>query len=145
MIDQIKNSPPAQETPYPLQAHLGFVLTNWKKNFCHLELPLEPFLMNRFGVPHGGVHAVLLDTVMGYAGCFTGDANAQRFTVTLSLNVNFLAQSRGKILFAEGWRIGGGRRIFFAEGQVKDDTGELVATGTGTFRYRSESVQKERT
>ena len=101
--------------------------------------------MNRFGVPHGGVHAVLLDTVMGYAGCFTGCANAQRFTVTLSLNVSFLAQSRGNILFAEAWRIGGGRRIFFAEGQVKDDTGELVATGTGTFRYRSESVQKERT
>ena len=34
---------------------------------------------------------------------------------------------------------------FFAEGQVKGDTGELVATGTGTLRYRSEGVQKERT
>ena len=145
MINQIKDLPLAQETPYPLQAHLGFVLRDWKEDFCHLELPLEPFLMNRFGIPHGGVHAVLLDTVMGYAGCFTGDANAQRYTVTLNLNVSFLAQSRGKIFFADGRRIGGGHRIFFAEGQVKDETGELVATGTGTFRYRSEGVQKERT
>lgn len=69
--------------------------------------------MGRSGIPHGGGQAVLLDTVMGNAGCFTGDANAQRCTLTLSLNVSFLSQSRGKILFAEGWRIGGERGIFY--------------------------------
>ena len=87
--------PLAQETPYPLQAHLGFVLTDWKDDFCHLDLPLARFLVNRFRIPHGGAHAVLLDTVMGYAGCFTGNAKAQRYTVTLKLNFNLLAQSRG--------------------------------------------------
>lgn len=42
MINQIRNLPLAKETPYPLQAHLGFVLTDWKDDFCHRELPLEP-------------------------------------------------------------------------------------------------------
>ena len=145
MTDLMSATPLAQEAPYPLQSHLGFVLKEWKEDFCNLELPLEPFLMNRFGIPHGGVHAVLLDTVMGYAGCYTGDVASPRFTITLNLNVSFLAQSRGKLLFAEARRTGGGRRIFFAEGQVHDDTGQLVATGTGTFRYRSEGAQHERT
>ena len=45
------------------------------------------------------------------------------------------------MLFDETRRIGGGRRTFFAEGQVKDNTGHLIATVTGTFRYRPEGAQ----
>ena len=66
MTDHMSHTPLAQEAPYPLQSHLGFVLKEWKEDFCSLELPLEPFLMNRFGIPHGGVHAVLLDTCLLY-------------------------------------------------------------------------------
>jgi len=32
---------------------------------------------------------------------------------------------------------GGGRRPYFAEATVHDDTGTLIATATGVFRYRS--------
>ena len=99
MKNQIKNLPVAQDTPYPLQAHFVFVLTDWKENFCQLELPYEPFSMNRIRIPHGGMHAVLLDTVMGYAGIFTGDANAQRYTVTLNLKCKFTCQKQGKNIF----------------------------------------------
>ena len=124
----------AQDTPYPLQAHFVFVLTDWKENFCQLKLPHEPFSINRIRIPHGGMHAVLLDTVMRYAGIFTGDANAQRYKVTINLKVSFLAQSKDKIFFTEGWRIDGGRRNFFRPGQGQ--YGVSVATGTGTFRHR---------
>ena len=90
---------------------------------------------------------------MGYGGCFTGDADAPRFTVTVDLNVGFLAQSRGKMLFDETRRICGvrrigsvrricsGRRTFFAERQVKHDKGHLIATVTGTCRYQSKGTQ----
>ena len=144
MTDHMSDTPPSQEAPYPLQSHLGFVLKEWKEDFCSLELPLEPFLMNRFGIPHGGVHAVLLDTVMGYAGCYTGDVASPRFTVTLNLNVSFLAQSRGKLLLAEARRTGGGVAYFSPKDRSTtiQDNGR---TGTGTFRYRSEGAQHERT
>ena len=101
MINQTKNLPLAQETPYPLQAHFGFVLTDWKGDFCHLELYHEPFLMSSIMIPYCGIHAVLLDIVMGYAGFFTRDANAQNYTATMNLKVSFLIKSRGKIFFAE--------------------------------------------
>ena len=68
--------------------------------------------MSRLGFLHGGVHAVLLDTVMGYEGCFMGDANAHCFTVTANLNLSFLAQSRGITLLAEGRHIDGEHQFF---------------------------------
>ena len=87
--------------------------------------------------PHGGVHATLLDSAMGFAGCYTGDPDRQQNALTLSLTVNYVGQAQGSRLIAEGRRIGGGRKTYFAEGRLTDDLGNLVATASGTFRYRS--------
>ncbi|MFT4717419.1 MAG: hypothetical protein ACI861_002236 [Paracoccaceae bacterium] len=125
------------EVPYPLMAHLGFRMIDWAPDFARFELPLEHHLMNRYGIPHGGVYATLLDTVMGYCGCYTGSAENKRMAMTLSLNVNFLSRPKGKLLIATGNLTGGGRKTFFAEGLVVDETGERIATATGVFRYRS--------
>jgi uncharacterized protein (TIGR00369 family) len=124
------------EEAYPLQAHLGFVMTGWSEGYSRFELPLAPFLMNRFGIPHGGVHAMLLDTVMGFSGSYTGDPDHPQMAMTLSMTVNFMAQAKGKLMIGEGRKTGGGRKTFFAEGLVKDKTGIVIATGTGVFRYR---------
>ena len=128
--------PALVEEAYPLQAHLGFVMTGWSEGYSRFELPLAPFLMNRFGIPHGGVHAMLLDTVMGFSGSYTGDPDQPQMAMTLSMTVNFMAQAQGKLMIGEGRKTGGGRKTFFAEGMVKDETGIVVATGTGVFRYR---------
>ncbi|MCR8724087.1 PaaI family thioesterase [Frigidibacter sp. ROC022] len=125
------------EEIYPLQRHLGFRMLDWRPDFCRFELPLQPFLMNRYGIPHGGIHATLLDTAMGFAGCYTGDPDRPQLAMTLSLTVNFLGQAKGERLIAEARRTGGGARTFFAEGMVTDDAGAPVASGTGVFRYRS--------
>lgn len=130
-------NPALVEVAYPLQAHLGFEMTGWSEGYCQFELPLAPFLMNRFGIPHGGVHAMMLDTVMGFCGCYTGDPDNRQMAMTLSMTVNFLAQAQGGVMIGEGRVTGGGRKTFFAEGKVHDDTGILMATGTGVFRYRS--------
>ncbi|PJE27884.1 uncharacterized domain 1-containing protein [Pseudooceanicola antarcticus] len=124
------------EDPYPLQSHLGFRITEWRENYARFELPMEEFLMNRYGILHGGVHSMMCDTAMGFAGCYTGDPEARNLAMTLNLSVNFLAQTRGKLLIAEGFRTGGGAKTFFAEAKISDETGVLAATGTGVFRLR---------
>lgn len=124
------------EDPYPLQSHLGFRITEWRENYARFELPMEDFLMNRYGILHGGVHSMMCDTAMGFAGCYTGDPEARNLAMTLNLSVNFLAQTRGKLLIAEGFRTGGGAKTFFAEAKISDETGVLAATGTGVFRVR---------
>ena len=124
------------EAPYPFQTLLGMRMVGWGADFARFELPVRPELGNRHGIPHGGVYASLLDTVMGFAGCWTGDPQRRQMAMTLSLTTNFLAPATGTVLIGEGRRIGGGRSIYFAEATITDDAGTLVATGAGTFRYR---------
>ena len=128
--------PALVEDPYALQLLLGFAITGWAEDYARIELPLSDRLTNRQGLPHGGIHATLLDTAMGFAGCYTGDPERRQMALTLSLTVNYLGQARGGKLIAEGWRTGGGRSTYFAEGSISDSTGALIATATGVFRYR---------
>jgi len=128
--------PALLEEAYPLQEHLGFTITDWHKGFSRIEVPLAPFLMNRQGLPHGGVHATLLDSAMGFAGCYTGDPSVRQMALTLSLTVNYVAQAKGTRLIATGRHTGGGRKTYFAEGRVEDELGTRIATATGVFRYR---------
>ena len=125
------------EDPYEYQKLLGFEIKAGSNDYARFELPITEKLGNRYGIPHGGVYATLLDTVMGFAACYTGDPDERRLAMTLSLNVNYLAQPAGTVLIAEGRKTGGGRKSFFAEAWITDDTGVKVATGTGVFRYRS--------
>lgn len=129
------------EPPSALQTHLGYRLAAWSEGFARIELPLEPFLMNRQGLPHGGIHATMLDTAMGFCGCYTGDPARRQMALTLSLTVNYLGQASGTRLLAEARRTGGGKSTYFAEATVRDDTGALIATGSGVFRLRRDHAQ----
>lgn len=139
-MDRKQLDPSLDEAPYELQKHLGFQLTHWDTDYARLELPIAPHLMNRAGIPHGGIYATLLDTVMGFAGCYTGTPEHKKLALTLSLTTNFLSRPKGKGLIAEGHRTGGGQRTFFAEGTISDETGEIIARGSGAFRYRNTTL-----
>ncbi len=128
--------PRLREVPYPFQELIGFRMADWSADYARFELDVTDAILNRHGIPHGGVHAVLLDTVMGYAGCFTGDPDDRVMAMTLSITANYLSRPKGSLLIAEGRKTGGGKSTFFASGRVEDETGELVATSTGVFRYR---------
>lgn len=125
------------EPPYPFQAHLGFRQVEWRPDFARFELPLAEFMENRYGIPHGGIYATMLDTVMGFAGCHAPPGAPRRLGMTLSMTVNFLSRPQGRLLICDGFRTGGGRRSFFARGEIRDELDTIVATGTGVFRYRS--------
>ncbi len=135
-MNDMRIDPRLVEDPYPLQSHLGFKLTQWSEGFARFELPLEPFLMNRYGILHGGIHSVMADTVMGYCGCYTGDPDNRELAMTLNLNVNFVGPMKGDLLIAEGRVTGGGAKTFFAEAVVKDELENIAARATGVFRRR---------
>lgn len=128
--------PRLREEAYALQTLLGFDLTGWREGWARVEMPVKPQLANRQGLVHGGIHATLLDTAMGYSGCFTGDPERRVLALTLSLTVNYVSAIKGVRLIAEATRLGGGRSTFFSSARLADDTGETVATASGVFRYR---------
>lgn len=124
------------EELYPLQKALGYYVTAWSEDYARVEMELAEIHLNRHGIPHGGLYAVLMDTAAGYAGCWRPPDEPRALAMTLSLNVSFISVPRGKVLIAEGRRTGGGRNLFCASAELRDELGTLVATAAATLRYR---------
>lgn len=137
--------PKLKEPAYAFQSHLGFDIADWRDGYARVEQPMHDHLGNRYGIPHGGVLASLLDTAMGYATCYTGDPDDKQLVMTLSLNVQYLSVAKGTMLIAEGRKTGGGRSTAFADGEIRDEQGALIATATGVFRYRARHNKQEET
>ena len=86
---------------------------------------------NPIGVVHGGLACVLLDTVAGCAVHSTLPAGVGY--TSLEIKVNYLRPIHGGIaLIAHGWVTKPGRRAAFAEGDIRDPDGKVLATASST-------------
>lgn len=96
-------------------------------------LDVEPRHLNRMGVLHGGFISMLLDNGCGVAvRNMMGGPDIAVVTVTLA--VNFMASVRSGRVTATGRVTGGGRSLKFAEAELRDESGQLLATATATFK-----------
>lgn len=124
------------ETGY--HALLKYEHQEWGEGYSIITMNVTPSHLNLGGVLHGGVLTGLLDIVCAQAGIYFPDENLSRRSVTLSLTTTFTAQCSEGIVTACGKVRARGRRIYSASGEVKDQHGNLLAFGEGTFRYRSQ-------
>jgi len=123
---------------------LGYRLVAWEPDRAEVELLLEERHLNRSGLMHGGVLTSLIDAACGYAGTHCSVPGNIRGALTLQLSTQFVsAGRRGRRLTARGRKTGGGRSVFFAAAEVRDDEGRLVGRGEGVFRYRRGSESSE--
>ena len=120
----------------PFLEMLGIQLIRWEESLAEFELVLRPQHLNRQGILQGGVTATLLDAACGYSGLFAPKKAEPRHAATLSLSINFVSAARMGALRAIGRRAGGGRNIFFAEGSLHAESGTLIASAQGAFKYR---------
>jgi uncharacterized protein (TIGR00369 family) len=131
---------------YSQSPFLSFVETSleeWRDGYACIGLTLCPKHLNRSSVVHGGVLATLIDHSGAYAGLFCTTPGNRRYATTLSLTTNYVQQRRsGKLLAIGRVQPGGGRQIYYSSCEVRTEAGDLLATGTGVYRYRggSESV-----
>ncbi|MCU1667717.1 MAG: thioesterase superfamily protein [Blastococcus sp.] len=94
---------------------------------------VDESVSNPFGVVHGGLVSALLDTVAGWAVQTTLPEGSG--ITSIELTVNFLRPvyvSSGP-LTAVGAVVRPGRRVAFAEGQVRNAIGRVVATATSSL------------
>ena len=117
-------------------AVLGMKLVEWSAEHAVIELPIRDSHLNRSNALHGGVIATLIDAVCGYAGVWVPEGEPRRKALTLTLTTNFVGQVREGSVRATAVKKGGGRSIFFASCEVRDEAGNLVAIGEGSYRYR---------
>ncbi len=110
---------------------MGMALGAARPGEVELTLDAQSHHLNLQGRLHGGVLATLADTATGLA-VRTKLTSAQRH-VTVQLGVQYLSASgRGRIV-AVGRAVRVGRQIAFAEAEIRDAHGKLLATAQVTL------------
>ena len=82
------------------------------------------------GAAHGTIYFKMLDDAAFYAA---NSMVSDRFLLTTGFNLHFTRPIRTGDVIAEGRWISGRRRVFIAESHLRDEEGEEIGRGTGTF------------
>jgi acyl-CoA thioesterase len=118
---------------------LGLRLERVEPGEVDVSLALEPKHLNLVGTLHGGLIATLADTATGLAQRTLLEPDAPLMTTQLS--VTFLTPARDGRVTARGRVIRSGRRFGYAEADVVNDDGTLLARATATFAVGAGSDQ----
>ncbi|MFT8245647.1 PaaI family thioesterase [Roseomonas sp. BN140053] len=124
-------------------ALLGLVLEEWRDGFARLCCEAGPQHLNRSGIVHGGVVLSLIDQAAGYAGLWCSVPGHLRKAVTVDLDCRFTGQIRPGRVVAEGRVATRGQKLYFVRTEVFDATGQMVAFGASTHRWRAGSERVE--
>ncbi len=118
--------------PPPIAAHFEFRITGVQPGEVTFACTPDESAYNPIGLVHGGLVCTLLDSVTGCAVQSTLPAGAAY--TSIEIKVNYLRPVHGHTgeLVARGWVTKPGRRVAFAEGEVRDAEGKLVATASST-------------
>ena len=132
--DPSSNPAPAVPDSPPLMANFLEGLGVLSDDQGRLIIKLGPAHLRSLGIAHGGFIATLLDSVMGRDAGRSAPSN--HYVVTAQLNVNFIRPGwAGETLLASAQLRHRGRKTAVAQGEVRTESGALVATGSATFLY----------
>jgi uncharacterized protein (TIGR00369 family) len=121
-----------RELPAPPIAELfGMTIESVQPGDVVFRCEPDESTYNPIGVVHGGLACILLDTV---AGCAVHTTLAAGVGYTsLEIKVNYLRPIHGgTVLIAHGWVTKPGRRVAFAEGDIRDPDGKILATASSS-------------
>jgi len=128
-----KRDEPASEwlSHAPFYDHLGLHVLDIGDGVASLMLTPSTALGNSKGDLHGGAIASMMDITLSQA---VRSAYPQGINVaTISMTVNYLAPSQGKAI-SHGRVIRSGGSIAYAEGDVKNESGDIVCRVSASYR-----------
>jgi uncharacterized protein (TIGR00369 family) len=123
----------AGDIKIPANDTLGFkmVPTDNPKQEIALSWTVPPELCNSAGTLQGGVMAAFIDALLGVAAA--GHLPDDRFPALADMHLSLLRPApAGMNLTGRGRILKAGRRVLFAEAEVFDDEGRLIARANGT-------------
>jgi uncharacterized protein (TIGR00369 family) len=99
--------------------------------YSRIEIELARKHLQPFGVIHGGVFASLIDAAAFWALYYDIEDESAGVT-TVELKLNYLAPAVSGRLVAVGRQLKMGKTLGYAEAEVSDEDGRLLAHGTST-------------
>ncbi|MDE1173397.1 MAG: PaaI family thioesterase [Parvibaculaceae bacterium] len=119
----------------PASRYLGLEIIAADKEARTVEVAFNasPDLCNMWGGIQGGMVAAMLDDVMALAVGL--DLEWGQISPTLELKVSMLAPARPGRILGYGRVIRRGASVGFIEGELKDESGALLATASSTATF----------
>jgi uncharacterized protein (TIGR00369 family) len=111
-------------------------------NTARVALKLRQEHMSHANRVHGGVLFTLLDTALGTA--VVTSLERERGCATLELKINYFRPIQEGRVRAEGRMVNRSRRTAYAEGEVVNEEGKVLAKASGTFFITDSVLQSER-
>ena len=123
-------------TPPPAAVTLGFELVDIDPDAGTITTSFEAraAFLNPFGMIQGGFLAAMLDDTLGPALVATLDPDQS--APTTDLHVQFLRPAAPGRLTGHGRIVRRGRDVGFMSGELRDASGEVIATATATAHIR---------
>ena len=123
-----------REAGIPFVNDLGVEFLAADAGRATIALQLQARHLNSWNVAHGGVIMTLLDVAMAVAGRSLDPGAGGG--VTLEMKTSFAQPAlAGSRLTASGHAFHRSTTLAFCEGEVRDETGRLIARSMGTFKY----------
>jgi uncharacterized protein (TIGR00369 family) len=131
-VDHLRAMLDGKLPPPPIAAHFDLALVSVEPGDVTFVCTPDESAYNPIGLVHGGLVCTLLDSVTGCAVQSTLPVGLAYTSV--EIKVNYLRPVHGHTgeLRARGWLTKPGRRVAFAEGDVRDSAGKLLATASST-------------
>src|SRR5262245_4087754 len=102
------------------------------RGFVRIGFEGKREFLNPAGFIQGGFLTAMLDDTMGPALLI--QSRGALYTVTIDMNVSFMAPAKPGPLFGEGQVVQCGKTVAFLEARLANETGELIARATATAR-----------
>lgn len=131
-LDHLRAIMSGRLPPPPIAAHFDFGLVAAEPGDVTFACTPDESAYNPIGLVHGGLVCTLLDSVTGCAVQSTLPAGVGY--TSIEIKVSYLRPVHGHTgeLRAHGWVTKPGRRVAFAEGDVRGSDGKVVATASST-------------
>ena len=126
----------------PFQQFVGIEVLKLGGGKSVLQLELKDHHFNLYGIPHGGVHATLLDIAMGTAASFPDSSGREVDSVTLNLSIDYIAPPSSRVLLAKGKVTKKGKSIAYCTAEIFDEDKTLIASGRSIFKIYDRENKK---
>jgi uncharacterized protein (TIGR00369 family) len=110
---------------------LSMKLVDVGVGYSSVEIDLTQKHLQPFGMVHGGVFSSIIDAA-AFWSVYPGIEDPAAGMTTVDLKLNYLAPAASGKLIARGSQIKLGRTLGYAEAEVLDEAGKILAHGTST-------------
>ena len=119
--------------PPPIAALMGFDIDRVTEGEAWFSVTPDSSVYNPIGMVHGGMVATLLDSALGCAVHSTLPVGVGYASIEIKVNYLRAVTAASGRLVAHGWVTKPGRRVAFAEGDVRDAAGKVLATASSSL------------